>query len=115
MAISSGPTVCFDVHCLLVHFNFQGSLVNCDTLLLVIDGFIFVVLAGLSLISKMESEDSGISEAEAKEFSSGEATQKEESEEEEDSDDLVSSKFNSFLASSNFMGESFQDFEADFP
>ena len=48
----------------------------------------------------MESEDSGITEAEAKEFSSGEATQKEESEEEEDSDDLVSSKFNSFLASS---------------
>ena len=46
----------------------------------------------------MESEDSGISEAEAKEFSSGEATQKEESEEEEDSDDLVSSTFNYFMA-----------------
>ena len=50
----------------------------------------------------MESEDSAISEAESKEFSSGEATQKEESEEEEDSDDLVSSKFKDILFVLNF-------------
>ena len=49
------------------------------------------IVGGQSLISKLESEESKISEAEAKEFSSGEATQAdEEPEEEEDSEDLVS-------------------------
>ena len=47
------------------------------------------------MISKLESEESGVSEEEAREFSAGEATQKEEEpEEEEDSEDLVSAIVN---------------------
>ena len=47
-------------------------------------------LGNLSLISKLETEDGGVSEEEVKEFSAGEATQKQEEPEEEDSEDLVS-------------------------
>lgn len=54
------------------------------------DFFDQLCAGGQSLISKLESEESKVSEAEAKEFSSGEATQAdEEPEEEEDSEDLM--------------------------
>ena len=47
------------------------------------------------MISKLESEESDVSEEEAREFSAGDATQKdEEPEEEEDSEDLVSAIVN---------------------
>ena len=58
--------------------------------LVVLKNIFLTISANQSLISKLETEESGVSEEEAQDFSSGEATQREEElEEDEDSDDLV--------------------------